>query len=126
MAKGNTIRNNVFISEANARLTFPKSSDYTMEKNIVYANGKIILENPDAIKTLRNNLLFSKEGIVQARKLKNYSKSGTYQLDAGSDNLLDDPLFLEFKDGIVKFDPSSPARKLGIKPIDVSRAGRRR
>jgi hypothetical protein len=126
MAKGNTIRNNVFISEANARLTFPKSSDYTMEKNIVYANGKIILENPDAIKTLRNNLLFSKEGIVQARKLKNYSKSGTYQLDAGSGNLLDDPLFLEFKDGIVKFDPSSPTRKLGIKPIDVSRAGRRR
>ena len=126
MAKRNTIRNNVFISDADARLTFPKSSDYTVEKNIVYAKGKIVLENPDAITTLRNNVLFSEAGIVQARKLNNYSQSGTYQLKADSGNLLDDPLVLEFKAGIVKFDLSSPARKLGIKPIDVSRAGRRR
>ena len=126
MAKRNTIRNNVFISDGNARLTFPKSSDYTVEKNIVYAKGKIVLENSDAITTLRNNVLFSKEGIVQARKLKNYSQSGTYQLKADSGNLLDDPLVLEFKAGVVKFDPDSPAVKLGIKPIDVSHAGRRR
>lgn len=126
MAKRNTIRNNVFISDADARLTFPKSSDYTVEKNIVYAKGKIVLENPDAITTLQNNVLFSKEGIVQARKLKNYSQSGTYQLDAGSGNMLVDPLVLEFKAGVVKFDPASPAGKLGIKPIDVSGAGRRR
>ena len=126
MAKRNTIRNNVFISDGDARLTFPKSSDYTVEKNIVYAKGKIVLENPDAITTLRNNVLFSKEGIVQARKLKNYSQSGTYQLKADSGNLLDDPLVLEFKAGVVKFDPDSPAVKLGIKPIDVSHAGRRR
>ena len=126
MAKRNTIRNNVFISDGDARLTFPKSSDYTVEKNIVYAKGKIVLENSDAITTLRNNVLFSKEGIVQARKLKNYSQSGTYQLKADSGNLLDDPLVLEFKAGVVKFDPDSPAVKLGIKPIDVSHAGRRR
>ena len=126
MAKRNTIRNNVFISDADARLTFPKSSDYTVEKNIVYAKGKIVLENPDAITALRNNVLFSKEGIVQGRKLKNYSQSGTYQLKADSGNLLDDPLVLEFKAGIVKFGPDSPAGKLGIEPIDVSRAGRRR
>jgi hypothetical protein len=126
MAKRNTIRNNVFISDGDARLTFPKSSDYTVEKNIVYAKGKIVLENSDAITTLRNNVLFSKEGIVQARKLKNYSQSGTYQLKADSGNLLDDPLVLEFKAGVVKFDPDSPAVKLGIKPIDVSSAGRRR
>ena len=97
-----------------------------MEKNIVYAKGKIVLENSDAITTLRNNVLFSKEGIVQARKLKNYSQSGTYQLKADSGNLLDDPLVLEFKAGVVKFDPDSPAVKFGIKPIDVSHAGRRR
>lgn len=124
MAKRNTIRNNVFISDADVRLTFPKSSDYTVEKNVVCAKGKIVLENPDAITTLRNNVLFSKEGIVQARKLKNYSQSGTYQLKAEAGNLLVDPLVIEFKTGIVKFDPGSPAGKLGIKPIDVSRAGR--
>jgi len=125
MAKRNTIRNNVFISDADARLTFPKSSDYTVEKNIVYAKGNIVLENPDGITRLQNNVLFSKEGIMQARKLKNYSQTGTYELKAESGNLLVDPLILEFKAGIVRFDPASPAGKLGIKPIDVSRAGRR-
>ncbi|MBA7480383.1 hypothetical protein ES707_15837 [subsurface metagenome] len=125
MAKNNTIRNNVFISDADARLTFPKSSNYTVEKNIICAKGKIVLENPDAITRLRNNVLFSAEGIVQCRKLKNYSHSGTYQLKAEEGNLLVDPLIVEFKRGTVRFAPDSPAGKLGIKPIDVSGAGRR-
>ena len=125
MAKNNTIRNNVFISDADARLTFPKSSNYTVEKNIICAKGNIVLENPDAVTRLRNNVLFSTEGIVQCRKLKNYSHSGTYQLEAGNGNLLVDPLIVEFKKGTVRFAPDSPAGRLGIKPIDVSGAGRR-
>ncbi len=84
-----------------------------------------MLENPDAITRLRNNVLFSTEGTVQCRKLKNYSHSGTYQLKAGNGNLLVDPLIVEFEKGTVGFAPDSPAGKLGIKPIDVSGAGRR-
>jgi hypothetical protein len=125
MAKRNTIRNNVFISEKDARLTFPKSSGYTVEKNIISSKGKVIIENPDAIKTLRNNVLFSKTGLVEARKLKNYSRSGSYQIKPETGNLLVDPLIVEFKKGVVKFAPDSPAGRLGIKPIDVSGAGRR-
>jgi hypothetical protein len=125
MAKNNTVRNNVFISNEDARLTFPKSSNYTVEKNIICAKGKIVLENPDAITRLRNNVLFSAEGIVQCRKLKNYSHSGTYQLKAENGNLLVDPLIVEFEKGSVGFAPKSPAARLGIKPIDVSGAGRR-
>ncbi|MCP4259168.1 MAG: hypothetical protein GY774_16920 [Planctomycetes bacterium] len=126
MAKRNTIRNNVFISDADARLTFPKSSGYTVEKNVIFAKGKIIPENPDAITALHNNVLFSKAAVVQARKLKNYSQSGNYQLEAKAGNLLADPLIVEFEKGVVNFAPGSPVSKLGIKPIDVSRAGRRR
>ncbi len=125
MAKNNTIRNNVFISDADIRLTFPKSSNYTVEKNVIYAKGNIVLENPDAVAALRNNVLFSAEGVVQCRKLKDYSHSGTYQLKAEEGNLLVDPLIVEFKKGTVRFAPDSPAGKLGIKPIDVSGAGRR-
>ncbi|HUT45415.1 MAG TPA: right-handed parallel beta-helix repeat-containing protein, partial [Sedimentisphaerales bacterium] len=55
MAKGNTIRNNIFISNADARITFPKSSNYTFEHNVIQAKGQIVLENPDGITTLRNN-----------------------------------------------------------------------
>jgi hypothetical protein len=125
MAKRNTIRNNVFISDADARLTFPKSTGYTVEKNIIYAKSKVIFENPDAITTLRNNVLFSKSGTVEARKLKNYSRSGSYQIEAEAGNLLIDPLIVEFKTGVVKFAPDSRTGELCIKPIDVSGAGRR-
>jgi hypothetical protein len=125
MAKNNTIRNNVFISDADARLTFPKSSNYTVEKNVICAKGNIILENPDAVTALRNNVFFSTEGTVQCRKLKNYSRAGSYQLKAEEGNLLVDPLIVEFEKGAVRFAPDSPVGKLGIKPIDVSGAGRR-
>jgi len=84
-----------------------------------------VLENPDAVTRLRNNVLFSAKGIVQCRKLKNYSHSGTYQLKTEEGNLLVDPLIVEFKKGMVRFAPDSPAGKLGIKPIDVSGAGQR-
>jgi hypothetical protein len=53
------------------------------------------------------------------------AKTGTYQLKAEDGNLLVDPLIVEFEKGTVRFAPDSPAGKLGIKPIDVSGAGRR-
>jgi hypothetical protein len=53
------------------------------------------------------------------------AKAGTYQLKAEEGNLLVDPLIVEFEKGAVRFAPDSPAGKLGIKPIDVSGAGRR-
>jgi hypothetical protein len=125
MAKRNTIRNNVFISDADARLTFPKSSDYAVEKNIICAKDKVILENIDAVTKLQNNILFSRVGIVEARKLENYSRSGSYQINAEAGNLLVDPLIVEFENGVVKLAPNSQAGELGIKLIDVSRVGRR-
>ena len=125
MAKGNTIRNNVFISNADARITFPKSSNYTFEHNVICAKGEIVLENPDAITTLRNNVLFSAEGKIQCRRLKNYSQTGDYSFEADRENLTADPHIIEFEKGRVRFATDSPALKLGIKPIDVSGAGPR-
>jgi hypothetical protein len=125
MARRNTIRNNVFISDEDARLTFPKSSGYTVEKNVIYAKGKIILENPDAVTILRDNVLFSEAGLVQARRLKNYGSAGTYRMEAGTGNLFVKPLITGFDKGIVRFAPGSPADKLGIEPVDVSGAGTR-
>jgi hypothetical protein len=123
MAKNNTIRNNVFINDADVRLTFPKSSNYTFEKNVIHAKGKIILENPDAITTLRQNVLFSAKGEVLCRKLNNYSQTGSDSFEAGRENLLANPLLVEFDKGTVRFAADSPALKLGIKSIDGSRAG---
>jgi len=123
MAKGNTIRNNVFICDKNARITLPRSSDFTFEHNIIRAEGQIVLENPDAITTMRNNVLYSGEGKIQFRRLKDYSRSGDYSFEADSENLTADPEIIEFEKGRVRFSADSPALKLGIKPIDVSGAG---
>jgi len=125
MAKNNTVRNNVFITEADARLTFPKSSGYTLEKNVIYAGGKITLENPEAITALKDNVLFSKTGQIECRKLQDYSTTETYQLQAGQDNVPADPKLIEFEKGKIRFAGDSAAVKLGIEAVDVSGAGPR-
>jgi len=126
MAKNNTIRNNVFISDEDARLTFPRSSDYVFEKNVIYAKGKIVFSNPEAITTFQNNILFSAEGEVQGNKLNRYSRKSTYQIKPAGGNLFVAPALVEFRKGKVRFAADSPTSKLGIKPIDVSNAGPRR
>jgi len=125
MAKDNTIRNNVFISSEDARLTFPRSSGYTLEKNIIQAKGKIIFEGPGAITVLRNNVLFSEAGKVECHKLERYSRAGTYPLKGEAGNVLADPQLVEFEKGRVSIADESPASRLQIKAIDVSGAGPR-
>ena len=125
MAHNNTIRNNVFISSADVRVTFPRSSDYMFEGNVIHAGGKIVFENPDAVTTLRGNVLFSAEGIVQNRKLKDYRQVDTIPFEADQDNVLADPMLVEYDKGKVIFAAESPSPALGIKPIDVSGAGPR-
>lgn len=125
MAHNNTIRNNVFVSHSDIRITFPKSSDYIFERNVLHAKGKIVFENPDAVMALRRNVLFSADGIVQGRKLKNYTRVGDGSLDATEDNVLTDPMLIEYERGKVIFSAESPALELGIESIDVSDAGPR-
>jgi hypothetical protein len=83
-----------------------------------------VLDNTSAITTFRDNILYSTEGQVQGNKMSRYTKTGSEQLQPG-DNLFADPLFVDFEKGKASFNAQSPAAKLGIKPIDVSNAGRR-
>jgi len=123
MAKGNTIRNNVFITDGDATLTFPKSSDYVFEKNVIRSSGKICFTNPKAITELRDNIIFSASGSVDGRPLDGYQKGIPAPLTEHGEFVPDDPLLSEYEDGKVTFRRSSPARRLGIQPIDVSSAG---
>jgi len=124
MAKNNTIRNNVFICDEDARFTFPRSSDFVFEKNIIYAKGKIVFDNPDAITTFKDNILYSTESKVEGHKMNRYSRTGSEKLQPDN-NLFADPLLIEFEKGRVSFAAQSPAVKLGIKPVDVSDSGTR-
>ena len=126
MAQNNTIRNNVFINEGNLRLTWPRSSEYRFERNILWARGKIVLENREGISELDHNIFFSETGQVQCKALDRYSQTGTYALEPDGTNRLADPKLLAYRTGRVETAPDSPARALGIEPIDVSDAGPRR
>ena len=123
MAKNNTIRNNVFISEGEMQLTFPRSSGYTFEKNVLHAGGRITFDNYEGITKAAGNVLFSRQGQVECRKLDQYNRTGSYSLTADATNLQTDPKLTAYKQGRVEFAPDSPARELGIEPIDVSDAG---
>jgi hypothetical protein len=125
MATNNTIRNNVFLSDGDMQITFPRSSGYTFEKNVLYAKGGITFDNYEGIAAAAANILFSREGKVECHKLDRYSRIGSYFLEPGGTNSQADPLLIAYKQGRVEFAPDSPARELGIEPIDVSDAGPR-
>jgi hypothetical protein len=123
MAANNTIRNNVFLSDTDLYLTFPRSSGYTFEKNVLYAKGKITFDNYEGITTSANNVLFSGAGQVECHRLDRYSRTDSYSLEPSGTNIQADPRLTAYQDGRVEFAPDSPARKLGIEPVDVSGAG---
>jgi len=125
MATKNAIRNNVFINDGDLQLTFPRSSDYTFEKNVLYAKGRITFDNYEGIATASNNVLFSGQGEVQCNRLDRYNRTGSYSLRPAGSNVHADPKLMAYEQGKVEFAPDSPTRELSIEPIDVSAAGPR-
>lgn len=125
MAMGNAIRNNVFVAEGDALLSWPRSSGYVFERNIVRAGGSITFTNPAGITTFRDNVLHSGTGKVLARKMNLYSPEDSVEVAPENGNLLADPQLTEYRAGRVRLAPDSPAARLGIEMIDVSSAGPR-
>ena len=124
MARRNTIRLNVFIADGDARLTFPRSSDYTFEQNVLCVKGRITFTKPDALTSFRSNVLFSAAGVIEGIPLNDYTPAGSTAIGVDSGNALEDPVIVSFEDGNVRFGSGSPAAKLGIAAIDVSGAGK--
>ncbi len=110
MAKNNIIRNNVFVVEGDALLTFPKSTDFVLEKNVVYATGKVTITNPGAIKSWDRSIFFSSKAQFEG---------------VPAEVVKEDPLFENPAKGNFRFKTGSPALKLGIPPVDISHVGRR-
>jgi len=123
MARKNTLRGNVFVCEGDATLTFPRSSDYSLERNVVVAQGTIRITRPEAITRATNNVLFSRKGRVEGIKLDDYRQAETRPIPTGDGWLLLEPKLTEYETGRVLFAPAGPARKLGLPAIDVRSAG---
>jgi len=123
MAKNNTIRNNVFVHKGDMQLTFPRSTQFLLEHNVIVAAGSLKFTNVDAL-TLRNNVLFSGAGAVTGVHLKDYGTTGQDKIQTDTSNAMTDPKLLEYKSGRVRFAPDSCVIQMGIPALDVSNAGR--
>jgi len=126
MAEKNLIRNNVCISDKSITLSFSRCKDFTVEKNIFYTRGDIIVRGINAIISMPNNIFFSQSGNVQGQVLEHYNIKKTAPLEMRDGSIQADPLFTDIEKGDYSFQAKSPAAQMGIKPIDVSGAGRSR
>jgi hypothetical protein len=122
MATNNVIRQNIFIAEGDAKLTFPRCREFALEQNVIYATGKIRIEGVNYIPRWSSNLFFSGAGSIESVQLQDYSATGQTNAAPG-DTTVADPLFVDWPHGDYRFRPDSPAIKLGIPTVDFSRAG---
>jgi hypothetical protein len=123
MARGNTIRDNVFVTDGDLKLTFPRSSGYTLSGNVLYAGGRITIENPDAVTAWSKNLFFSGAGRIEGVKLDQYAKVGPAEAVRG-DTRVADPLFEDRAKDDFRYRAGSPASELGLRPLFVENARR--
>lgn len=121
MATNNVVRNNVFLVEGNARLTFPRCRDFVMEGNVLYATGGIRVENVGGIARWERNLFFSGTGRCQWIRQENYRNRGETGAPGGV--VLADPMFVDRARLDLRYREGSPAQALGLRPLDLGAAG---
>ena len=125
MARNNVIRDNVFISSGDMTMTFPRCHGYTVRGNVLYAGGAVTFEGVDAVTAWSDNLVFTASGRVTQVVLKEYTPASRRNGPPG-DTRTADPLFVDLPHLDLQYRPGSPARELGLAPLDVSQAGRQR
>ena len=105
-----SIRNNIFVCKGPCKLSFPRSTGLSFTKNVIYAQGGVSVLHPEALAEWKDNVVFSVRG--------QYDQVPEETVKA-------DPRLVGLAKGKCNFRSGSPAAKLGIRPVDVSKAGRR-
>lgn len=123
MARNNTLRNNVFIVDGDATLTFQKSEGYALERNVICATGGVKFTNRDAIASWSGNVIYSGSGMIEGSAMDGYQVTGTTALDVPGVRA-GDPLIQGIDEKLITFADGSPAAELGIQPLDLRDAGR--
>ena len=140
MAQNCRIWGNVYITDGDVQVTFTRSTDFSMEKNVIYATGKIVFKPINSVTSFWHNVFYSGTGQVLGVEMELYTPGGPITglklnpdapaprevpLESNAGTLLTDPLFVDVANGDYRFTPASPAAQWGILPIDVHLAGRR-
>lgn len=123
MATNNVIRRNVFIADGDMKLTWPRSREFTMAENVLYATGTIRLEGANYVTNWTRNVFFSGAGKIEQVEMRDYSSVKTIE-GAPADSTVGDPRFEDWSNGDVRYRADSLALKLGLPQPDFSRAGR--
>jgi hypothetical protein len=123
MAHNNVIRNNIFTANGDAELGFKDCTGYTLEKNVVFATGKIDIVNIDAITNWSKNIFYSRVGVIKAIIQKGGTNTETAAKLKG-DTVRGDPLFKNLSTGDYRYNLGSSTYQQDIQPLDMSRAGR--
>ncbi len=113
MARNNTIRGNVFVNDGDMKVTFPRCADYTFEKNVLLAAGKVRFEGVNAVTRWSGNIIRSEKGVYEGTLLKDYGQIGSSALIQG-DTSTDDPGFVDWRKGDLRFKPGAKGTALGL------------
>jgi hypothetical protein len=124
-ANANTIRENVFATSADGRVTFQGSKGAVLERNVFFAAGKLRFEaSGEAIATMRGNIIHSEHQNLELLRLGMNSQLITFDTTGNNEG---DPEFVDVTHRNLQFLPSSPALRLRIpQPPRIADVGPRR
>lgn len=128
MAKDCVIRDNIFLDDGDAKLTFMRCEGFVFERNVVCAAGSIALHAPaEGFAALPANLFHAGSGRIMLHRLKpdGYGLAESLPLPLQDASRTGVPGFHDPADWNFRFAEDSPARVLGLLELDFSRAGPR-
>lgn len=119
MAKGNILRENVFVNDGPILLTFARSSNYRLERNVAAAKGEVTLRAPTtAFAALPMDALLCGPNPIVRVVLSDYSEAGRSTVRER------DVVNLGRLDGL-RWTPSPELRRRGFPALDWSQVGPR-
>lgn len=122
-AHNNILRENVFVDDRPAWMTFHRCEGFTLERNIFAANGGIHLLVPEGgIAATPNNVFSPGDGPIDVGAPWGKEPLVPFEITDGS--IVSDPGFEDKGRLNITYNPDSPAMELGIHPIDFTTAGR--
>jgi hypothetical protein len=132
MASNGVVRDNVCISPSSMLIAFPNCHGFVLERNVLVCRDTMrILSSYTGLARLSQNIFHSAQGKVEWQlhdKLPSLERNTAPVplLPQHEQTVLSDPLLIDIQYPERGYQPASPARALGLRPIDVSRAGIRR
>ena len=122
MATNNLVVNNVFVNHGDLRLSFYRCAGQRLERNLLWASGKIEVFGPEAVEVWTNNIFYSQANQVTAIPLHDYAPTAPAPLRQPGVLIGRDPKVQVRRDGAILWPKHSGTTR--IKPFDVRHSGR--